>query len=59
MVVWCVSVDTTILHIFLSEPACTTCTNMVYSKELERDVTTTAKALSTAPKNFGIIPYRT
>ena len=42
MVVWCVSVDTTILHTFLSEPACT---NMVYSKELERDVTTTAKAL--------------
>ena len=29
----------------LSEPACTACTNMVYSKELERDVTTTAKAL--------------
>ena len=56
MVIWCVSVDTTILHIFLSEPACT---NMVYSKEQERDVTTTAKALRTAPKNFGIIPYRT
>ena len=45
MVVWCVSVDTTILHTFLSESACTACTNMVYSKELERDVTTTAKAL--------------
>ena len=45
MVDWCVSVDTTILHIFLSEPACTACTNMVYSKELERDVTTKAKAL--------------
>ena len=45
MVVWCVSVDTTILHTFLSEPACTACTNMVYSKELERDVTTTLKAL--------------
>ena len=59
MVVWCVSVDTTILHIYLSEPACTACTNMVYSKELERDVTTAGKALSTAPKNFGIIPYRT
>ena len=43
--VWCVSVDTTILHTFLSEPACTACTNMVYSKELERDVTTKAKAL--------------
>ena len=45
MVVWCVSVDTTILHTFLSKPASTACTNMVYSKELERDVTTTAKAL--------------
>ena len=42
MVVRGVSVDTTILHTFLSEPACT---NMVYSKELERDVTTSAKAL--------------
>ena len=38
---WGVSVDTTILHIFLSAPACT---DMVYSKELERDVTTTAMA---------------
>ena len=45
MVVWCVSVDTTILHTFLFEPGCTACTNMVYLKELERDVTTTAKAL--------------
>ena len=48
MVVWCVSVDATILYTFLSEPACTACTactNMVYSKELERDVKTTAKAL--------------
>ena len=47
VVVWCVSVDTTctILYTFLSEPACTACTNMVYSKELERDVSTTAKAL--------------
>ena len=45
MVVWCATVDTTILHTFLSEPACTACTNMVYSKELERDVTTTVKAL--------------
>ena len=40
-----VSVDTTILHTFLSVPACTACTDMVYSKELERDVTTTAKAI--------------
>ena len=45
MVVWCVSVDTTISHTFLSEPACTECINVVYSKELERDVKTTAKAL--------------
>ena len=59
MVVWGVSVVTTILHTFLSAPAFTARTNMVYSKELECDVTTTAKALSTAPKNFGIIPYRT
>ena len=42
MVVWGVSVDTTILHTFLTVPACTACTDMVYSKELERDVTTTA-----------------
>ena len=42
MVVCCVSVDTTILHTFLSAPACTACTDMVYSKELECDVTTTA-----------------
>ena len=36
-----VSVDTTILYTFLSAPACT---DMVHSKELERDVTTTAMA---------------
>ena len=36
-----VSVDTTILHIFLSAYACT---DMEYSKELERGVTTTAMA---------------
>ena len=41
LVVWRVSVDTTILHTFLPAPACT---DMVYSKELERDVTTTAMA---------------
>ena len=41
---WCVSVDTTILYTFLSEPVSTACTNMVYSKELERDFTTKAKA---------------
>ena len=39
-----VSVDTAILHTFLSAPACTACTDMVYSKELERDVATTAMA---------------
>ena len=41
VVVWCVSVDTTVLHTFLSAPACT---NIVYPKELERDVTATAMA---------------
>ena len=35
-----VSVDTIILHTFLSAPACTACTDMVYSNALERDVTT-------------------
>ena len=45
MVVWCVSIDTTILHTFLSAPARTACTKMVYLKELECDITTTAKAL--------------
>ena len=44
VVVWGVYVETTILHTFLSVPACTACTDMVYSKELERDVTTTAMA---------------
>ena len=43
MVVLDVSVATTILHTFLSAHSCTSCTDMVYSKELERDVTTTAK----------------
>ena len=44
MVVWGVSVDTTILHTYLSAPACTACTDMVYSKELECDITTSAMA---------------
>ena len=44
MVVLGVSVDTTILHTFLSAPARTACTDMVYSKELERDITTSAMA---------------
>ena len=39
-----VSVDTTICHTFLYAPACTACADMVYSKELEHDVTTTAMA---------------
>ena len=39
-----ISIDTTILYTFLSTPVCTACTDMVYSKELERDVTTTAMA---------------
>ena len=39
-----VSVETTIVHTFLSAPACTAYTDMVYSKELERGVTTTAMA---------------
>ena len=42
--VWGVSVDTIILHTFLSAPACTACTDMVYSKALERDFTTIAMA---------------
>ena len=41
MVVYGVSVDTTVYNTFLSLPACT---DMVYSKELERDVTSTAMA---------------
>ena len=45
MEVWgCFSIETTILHTFLSTPACTACTDMVYSNELERGVTTTAMA---------------
>ena len=40
--IWGASVDTTILYTFLSVPACIACTDMVYSKALERDVTTTA-----------------
>ena len=37
-------INTTILQTFLSASACTACTDMVYSKELDRDVTTTAMA---------------
>ena len=39
--VWGVSADILIIHTFLSAPACT---DMVSSKELERDVTTNAMA---------------
>ena len=49
--------DTTILHTFLSAPACTACTDMVYSKELERDVTTTAMAIAILRlNNLAFIP---
>ena len=41
MVVQGVSADTLIINTFLSAPACT---DMVSSKELERDVTTNAMA---------------
>ena len=41
MEVWGVTVDTTVFHTFLSALACT---DMEYSKELERDVTTIAMA---------------
>ena len=44
MEIWGVSVDPTILHTFFSTPACTACTDMVYSKELERVITTTSMA---------------
>ena len=43
-----------ITHI-LSAHACIACIDMVYSKALERDVTTTAMVkATTAPENFGI-----
>ena len=41
---WWFGVFQKILHSVLSALACTACTDMVYSKELERDVTTTAMA---------------
>ena len=57
MVILGVSVDNTILHTFLPAPACTACTDMVYSKELERDVTTSAMAKAILPlKTFVFIP---
>ena len=56
MEVWGVSVDTTILQRFLSTPACT---DMVYSKELECDVSYNFRdgEGNTAPENFGIYPF--
>ena len=57
VVVWCVSVDTTVLHTFLSAPACT---NIVYSKELERDVTATAMAKALLRlKSLALFHHRT
>ena len=44
MEIWGVSVNTTILHTFLSAPGCTACTDMVYSKDLELDISTTTMA---------------
>ena len=41
MVDWGASADTLIIHTFLSAA---TCTGMVSSKELERDITTNARA---------------
>ena len=57
MEVWGVSVDTTILHTFLSAPACTAYTDMVYLKELDCDVTSTAMAKALlCLKTFAFIP---
>ena len=39
---WWFGVFQKILYTVLSALSCTACTDMVYSKELERDVTTTA-----------------
>ena len=47
--------DTTILHTFLSAPTLTACTDMVYSKELERNVTTIAMAMMRL-KTLAFIP---
>ena len=45
----------------LSAPACTACTDMVYSKELELDVTTTAmaKALVRLKTKWHLFLHRT
>ena len=41
VVIWGVSVDTTLIHTFLSAPACN---DMVYSKDLKSDGETSAMA---------------
>ena len=57
VVVWGVSVDTTIYHTFLSTPACN---DMVYSKELEREVTATTMAKAVLRlKTFAPFLHRT
>ena len=57
MVDWGVSADTLIIHTFLSAP---TCTDMVSSKELERDVTTNARAKEPLrPKTLAPFLYST
>ena len=53
MVAWSVSVDASIIHTFLSSPACT---DMVYSKELEHDIASTATAKELPRLKTGIIP---
>ena len=59
MVVSGVSVDATILHTFLSVPSFTASTDMVYSKELECDVTINYRdgQGNTASENFGIYSF--
>ena len=58
MVVWGrFSIDNIILHIFLSLPACSAYTDMVYSKEQEHDVTTSMMAKAILPlKTLAFIP---
>ena len=57
-VLGCFSIDTTILHTLISVPVCIACTDMVYSKELERDVTNYRDGKGdTVPENFGIYSF--
>ena len=53
MVDWGVSADTFIIHTFLSAPACT---DMVSSKELQRDVTTYTMAKE-PPRLKTLVPF--